>query len=158
MRGLGRHGSRPKYPILAVTPESPRPFPASEPFAIPGGTIGTVTIPRPPKGAGPSGRRLWRSVQAEFELGEHERALLVAMCRQVDRLDALEELIAAEGLLVTGHGTTKMHPAVVKARQTAIAVARIAACLRLPAGEEDEAAQPGQRRTGVRGVYQIGAA
>jgi len=53
-----------------------------------------VTIPRPPKGAGPSGRRLWRSVQAEFELGEHERALLVAMCRQVDRLDEPEELIA----------------------------------------------------------------
>jgi hypothetical protein len=117
-----------------------------------------MTIPRPPTGAGPSGRRLWRSVQREFELGEHERALLVAMCRQVDRLDALEELIAAEGLLVTGHGTTKMHPAVVEARQTAIAVARIAACLRLPAGEEDGDAQPGQRRTGVRGVYQIGAA
>jgi hypothetical protein len=117
-----------------------------------------VTIPRPPKGAGPSGRRLWRSVQREFELGEHERCLLTAMVRQVDRLDELEELIAAEGLLVTGHGTTKMHPAVVEARQTAIAVARIAACLRLPAGEEDEDAQPGQRRSGVRGVDQIGAA
>jgi hypothetical protein len=37
-------------------------------------------------------------------------------------------------------------------------VARIAACLRLPAGEEDETGQPGQRRTGVRGVYQIGVA
>jgi hypothetical protein len=117
-----------------------------------------MTIPRAPKGAGPAGRRLWRSVQAEFELGEHERALLVAMCRQVDRLDELEELITAEGLTVTGHGTVKMHPAVVEARQTAIAVARIAACLRLPAGEEDETAQPGQRRSGVRGVYQIGAA
>jgi hypothetical protein len=117
-----------------------------------------MTIPRPPKGAGPAGKRLWRSVQAEFELGEHERALLVAMCRQVDRLDELEELITAEGLMVSGHGTCKMHPAVVEARRTAIAVARIAACLRLPAGEEDEAAAPGQRRAGVRGVYQIGAA
>ena len=117
-----------------------------------------MTIPRPPKGAGPAGKRLWRSVQAEFELGEHERALLVAMCRQVDRLDELEALIAAEGLTVTGHGTVKMHPAVVEARQTAIAVARIAACLRLPAGEEDGDAQPGQRRTGVRGCYDRGAA
>ena len=78
------------------------------------------------------------------------------MPRQVDRLDELEALIAAEGLTVTGHGTVKMHPAVVEARQTAIAVARIAACLRLPAGEEDEEAVPaGQRRAGVRGVYQI---
>jgi hypothetical protein len=47
-----------------------------------------------------------------------------------------------------------MHPAVIEARQSAIAVARIAAALRLPAGEEDEGAQ-GQRRTGARGVYQI---
>ena len=114
-----------------------------------------MTIPRPPAGAGPSGRRLWRSVQREFELGEHERALLVAMCRQVDRLDALEALIADEGLMVSGHGTVKVHPAVIEARQSAIAVARIGAALRLPAGEEDEDAQPGQRRSGARGVYQI---
>jgi phage terminase small subunit len=115
-----------------------------------------VTIPRAPKGSGPSARRLWAAVQREYELGEHERALLVAMCRQVDRLDELEELITAEGLTVAGHGTVKMHPAVVEARQTAIAVARIAACLRLPAGEEDENSQ--QRRAGVRGVYSIGGA
>jgi hypothetical protein len=100
-------------------------------------------------------RRLWNAVQAEFELGEHERALLTAMCRQVDRLDELEALITAEGLMVCGHGTVKMHPAVVEARQSAIAVARIGAALRLPAGEEDEDAQPGQRWAGVRGVYQI---
>jgi hypothetical protein len=97
-------------------------------------------------------------VQRQFELGEHERALLVAMCRQVDRLDALEALIADEGLMVSGHGTTKVHPAVVEARQTAIAVARIAACLRLPAGEEEANAAPPQRRGGVRGVYSVGAA
>jgi hypothetical protein len=73
----------------------------------------------------------------------------------VDRLDELEQLIAAEGLTVTGHGTVKVHPCVVEARQTAIAVARISAALRLPAGEQDEGAQQGQRRTGVRGVYQF---
>jgi phage terminase small subunit len=115
-----------------------------------------VTIPRPPKGSGPAGRRLWRAVQRDFELGEHESALLTAMCRQVDRLAELEELIAAEGLMVSGHGTVKMHPAVVEARQTAIAVARISACLRLPAGEEDEGGQ--QRRAGARGVYMVGPA
>jgi phage terminase small subunit len=113
-----------------------------------------VTIPRVPKGSGPSGRRLWASVQRDFELGEHESALLTAMCRQVDRLDQLEALVDAEGLTVTGHGTVKMHPAVVEARQTAIAVARIAACLRLPSGDEDEAPVQ-QRRGGVRGVYSI---
>jgi hypothetical protein len=115
-----------------------------------------VAIPRAPKGSERAARRLWAAVQAEFELGEHERALLVALCRQVDRLDALEALIADEGLMVSGHGTCKVHPAVVEARQTAIAVARISACLRLPAGEEDEGGQ--QKRAGVRGVYSIGGA
>jgi hypothetical protein len=75
-----------------------------------------MTIPRPPKGAGPSGRRLWRSVQEAYEPEEHEQALLVAMVRQVDRLDALEAVIEAEGLTVAGHGTVKIHPAVVEAR------------------------------------------
>ena len=114
-----------------------------------------MTIPRPPKGSGSAGRRLWTEVQREFELGEHELALLTALVRQVDRLEALEALIAAEGLTVTGHGSVKMHPCVCEARQTAIAVARIAAALRLPAGEEDEDAKPGQRRAGVRGVYAL---
>jgi hypothetical protein len=117
-----------------------------------------MTIPRPPQGAGPSGRRIWRAVLGEFELDEHERALVTALVRQVDRLDALEALIAEEGLMVSGHGTVKMHPAVIEARQSAIAVARISAALRLPAGEQDEgqgAAGGTQRRSGVLGVYQI---
>lgn len=112
-----------------------------------------MAIPRVPKGAGPSGRRLWIAVVREFDLDEHERVLLSALVRQADRLDQLEALIADEGLTVSGHGTVKMHPAVVEARQTAIAIARIAACLRLPAGEEDGDSQ--QRRAGVRGVYQL---
>ena len=119
-----------------------------------------TTIPRPPKGAGPSGRRVWRAICAEFDLEEHERALVTALVRQVDRLDQLEELIAAEGLTVTGHGTQKMHPAVIEARQSAIAVARISAALRLPAGEQEEGqAAPGwPQRRAARGVYSIGGA
>jgi hypothetical protein len=114
-----------------------------------------MSIPRPPKGAGPSGRRLWKSVQECYELEEHERALLVALVRQVDRLDKLEDLIAADGLMATGHGTTKVHPAVVEARSTAIAVARISASLRLPAGDQDDDAAVPQWRGAARGVYQI---
>ena len=117
-----------------------------------------MSIPRPPKGTGPSGRR---AVLGEFELEEHERALVTALVRQVDRLDELEKLIAAEGLMVSGHGTMKMHPAVIEARQSAIAVARISAALRLPAGEQEDGQDaPGwpQRRGGARGVYGIGGA
>ena len=116
-----------------------------------------MSIPRPPKGAGTAGRRLWRAICGEYELEEHERALVTALVRQVDRLDALEDLVAAEGLMLTGHGTQKVHPAAVEARQTAIAIARIAAALRLPAGEQQEDGEDGrpQRRGAVRGVYQI---
>jgi hypothetical protein len=96
-------------------------------------------------------------VTSEYELDEHELALLAALVRQADRLEALEELVASEGLTVTGHGTVKIHPAVVEARQTAIAVARIAAALRLPSGEQDQADDRSQRRAGVRGVYQFPA-
>jgi hypothetical protein len=117
-----------------------------------------VSIPRAPKGAGPSGRRAWRAILGEFELDEHERALVVALVRQIDRLDQLEQLIAAEGLTVHGHGTVKMHPAVIEARQSAIAVARISAALRLPSGEQGEDVPVWQRRTGARGVYSIGGA
>jgi hypothetical protein len=116
-----------------------------------------MAIPAAPKGAGRSGRRLWREIQADYELSEHETALLVALVRQVDRLDKLEELITEEGLTVAASHGVKMHPAVIEARQTAIAVARISAALRLPAGEtdDDEVKPSGQRRTGVRGVYSI---
>jgi hypothetical protein len=119
-----------------------------------------MSIPRAPKGAGPAGRRLWRAVLGEFELDEHERALVTALVRQIDRLDQLEDLIAAEGLMVSGHGTRKVHPAVVEARQSAIAVARISAALRLPSGEQGETPDGTvwQRRTGARGVYRIGPA
>jgi hypothetical protein len=117
--------------------------------------MAVMSVPRAPKGAGPAGRRLWRAVQEKYELDEHESALLAALCRQVGRLDELEALIEAEGLVVEGHGTCKIHPAVVEARQTAIAVARISASLRLPSGDEDAEPGRGQRRGAARGVYQI---
>ena len=116
-----------------------------------------MSIPRAPAGAGPSGRRLWREIQADYELSEHETALLVALVRQVDRLDKLEELITAEGLTVDASHGVKMHPAVPEARASAIAIARISAALQLPAGDTGDTAKP-QRRTGVRGVYSIGGA
>ena len=119
-----------------------------------------MTIPRPPQGAGPSGRRIWRAILGDFELDEHERALVTALVRQVDRLDQLEALIEAEGLTVTGHRTMKMHPAVVEARQSAIAVARISAALRLPAGEQEDGqgAAGGTQRAGRAGCTRFTAA
>lgn len=52
---------------------------------------------------------------------------------------------------------TKAHPAAVEARAQKIALARLLAALRLPAGAEDDQAsgRRPQRRSGPRGVYGI---
>jgi phage terminase small subunit len=108
-----------------------------------------------------AGRRLWRSILREYVLEEHELALLREMTRTVDQLDDLAAVVAKDGLMVRGPRLTeRVHPAVVEARQLRIALARLAAALRLPAGDEgSEDAKVGtrrpQRRVGARGVYQL---
>lgn len=110
-----------------------------------------------PKGTKPGGRRLWRAVVADYELEEHERALLVEAVRTVDLLAELDAVVKAEGLFMQLGDGWRTHPAVVEARQQRITLARLLAALRLPAGEEGDqqaTARP-QRRVGARGVYGI---
>lgn len=110
--------------------------------------------PRPPRGLKTAGKRLWIDVQGKYELEEHESALLLEMCRTADRLEALNAIVAGDGLLDDASG--RVHPAAVEARQLGIAFARLSAALRLPAGDEADhqadARRP-QRRSGARGVY-----
>jgi hypothetical protein len=97
---------------------------------------------------GTSGRRLWRSILADFDLSEHELVLLNEACRTVDQLDAFAEVVAAQGVIEADTG--KAHPAVVESRQLRLALARLVATLRMPTGDED--AVP-QRRGAARGAY-----
>lgn len=108
-------------------------------------------LPKPPAGVRAGGRRLWESVTSEYELAEHEALLLREACRTVDLLDSLDAAIRRDGALGPDG---RAHPAAVEARQQRIALARILASLRLPAGDEDEG-RP-QRRVGVRGTYALG--
>jgi hypothetical protein len=94
------------------------------------------------------------SVTSAYELEEHEIALLVEACRTRDVLDRLAETVAREGELLAG----KAHPGLVEARQQRIALARLLAALRLPAGAEGDhqsGARRPQRRAGARGVYKL---
>lgn len=113
--------------------------------------------PRVPSGTAASGRRLWLDVLREYQLEEHEMALLREMVRTVDLLDDLDAQVRQDGLMVEGPGgTRRVHPAAVEARQQKIALARLSASLRLPAGEEGDeqkSARRPQRRVGARGVY-----
>lgn len=112
---------------------------------------------RAPAGLGTAGRRLWDSVMRDYELDEHERALLVEAVRTVDLLAELDASVRADGALISSPQGLKAHPAAVEARQQRIALARLLAVLRLPSGDEGDQ-RPGarpQRRVGVRRPYGI---
>ena len=114
-------------------------------------------IPKAPPDARAPGRALWASVTTEYDLEEHERALLIEAVRTVDVLAELDAAVRSEGAIVEGPSGTRAHPALVEARAQRITLARLLAALRLPsgdAGDEKVSARP-QRRSGARGVYGI---
>jgi len=61
--------------------------------------MGTV---RAPAGLGKAGRALWREVNREFGLAPHESAILIQVCRVIDRLDAIELELSGASLTVEG--------------------------------------------------------
>src|SRR5258707_10111091 len=109
---------------------------------------GKAGVPSAPKGAGTSGRALWRDVLAKYDLEEHELALLREAVRTVDDLDGLAAVVARDGMTIG----SRVHPALVEALQLRIALARLLGALRLPAGDEDDQAvgRRPQRRVGAR--------
>ncbi len=115
-------------------------------------------LPSPPRGTAKPGRELWRSVLGQFDLEEHELALLREIVRTVDALDRLAAIVLEEGDVITDDkGNRRAHPASVEARQLRIALARLQAALRLPDGDagDQSANRRPQRRVGARGIYQI---
>jgi hypothetical protein len=109
-----------------------------------------MTRTRTPRGLKTGGARLWKRVLDEFELGEHEEAVLLQACRIVDVLDRLQAVIDAEEVIVTSSQGPKMNPAVVEFRQQAVVLAKCMASLRIPLGEEESAGRQPQQRVGVR--------
>ena len=109
-------------------------------------------IPATPKGAGPSGKALWRDILSKYVLEEHELALLREAVRTVDDLDALAAATARDGVTIGA----RVHPAQVESRQLRLVLARVLAALRLPAGDEGDQVRRPQRRVGVRGFYKGG--
>jgi len=115
-------------------------------------------IPTAPRGTRAPGRRLWRAVLEEYSLEEHEMALLREAVRTVDLLDELDGLVRRDGALQDSPQGLRAHPAAVEARQQRIALARLLAALRMPAGAGDDVqagARRPQRRAGARGTYGI---
>lgn len=108
-----------------------------------------------PSGLKAGGRKLWRSVTDDFELGEHELSILVEASRTVDALDALESIIRTEGVTNISPQGVRAHPALVEARQQRVTLAKLVASLRIPLEDDQEAARTPQKRSGVRSISGI---
>ena len=95
------------------------------------------------------GRRLWNRVQKEFELGQHEEAVLLQACRIVDVLDRLQTVIDEGDVVISSPQGTKANPAIVEFRQQAVTLAKCMASLRIPIDDGQTGRQP-QQRVGIR--------
>ncbi len=113
-----------------------------------------MTTPPAPRGTGPSGRRLWRSVLKDFALDEHELSLLRQAVRTADLCDDLQALVDTDGPIVEG----RAHPGLVELRQQRILLARLVVALRVPMGEQEDDAPARTQYRGTRGVYGIRSA
>lgn len=93
------------------------------------------STPKAPAGLAGRGRKFWREACAKYEFDRQEVELLVEVCRSLDRLDALDALVAEQGQTVTGStGQTVLHPGIAEARQQRIVLARLVKALAIPEG------------------------
>lgn len=102
-----------------------------------------------PRGLGNPGQKLWKSIEGEFDLAEHELAQLEEACRVRDTIAALRAQVNTDGVMLTSSQGQRLHPGIAEIRQQQLALARLLATLQVPALEEDML--PASR--GVRGTY-----
>src|SRR5690349_20287444 len=100
-----------------------------------------------PPGLKGSGRELWRSTVAEFELEQHELDLLREACRTLDGIDSLQSAVDRDGPLNLSPQGLRAHPALVELRQQRICFARLVAQLGIPTVEQADESGKSQRRS-----------
>lgn len=75
---------------------------------------------------------MWTAITTEYELAQHELAVLLEACRTVDALQALDDLVRSEGVTNTSPQGVRAHPALVEARQQRLTLAKLFASLQIP--------------------------
>jgi hypothetical protein len=103
-------------------------------------------VPDPPPHLGAAGLAAWAAYTSRFTFRPDEVPVLTRLVRTVDRLAALDDVLAREGLEQDGAA----HWALVESRLLGAVLPRLVASLRLP--EDDAGARP-QRRSGYRAPY-----
>ena len=104
-----------------------------------------------PKGLGPAGKALWKSILDDlapgWEFDARELHLLERACRCADELKTLEAAIDRDGLIAKGSRSQPvMHPAMQEARQLRLAQLRLLGALELTDPAANIAATPSVRR------------
>lgn len=105
---------------------------------------------RMPVGLEKRGKALWKSIFDAYEISEAEASILEQACRTRDVIDALQEQVASDGMMIASSQGSRLHPGIVEARQQRLALARLLATLGAQAPDDDDDLP---RSTGARGVY-----
>ncbi len=87
----------------------------------------------PPAGLRRSGRAFWRSVLAAYELDARDEPVLLEVCRTLDEVDLLREVVDRDGVTSTGSaGQVVEHPALTGLRAHRATLDRLLLRLALP--------------------------
>ena len=97
--------------------------------------------PGPPAGLGAAGRRLWRAVQADYDLTTPETELLRQACQVADLIARLEAELAGDDLVVPGsRGQPAINPVVDRLTAQRRLLESLIRSLALPFPEEHQGA------------------
>jgi phage terminase small subunit len=107
--------------------------------------------PRAPSGLKRRGRAIFKQITAIYVLDPGESVLLHELCRTVDRIDAIEAQLAADGLSVTGGRgqIPRAHPLLCALTEAQRTVSRLVAELALPMPGEQADRTPQKKAPAV---------
>jgi hypothetical protein len=105
-----------------------------------------MSEPKTPTGLRAAGRKLWESSTAEFELAQHELALLEEACRTRDYIRDLDKAVRGDGVMIPSSQGSRLHPAIAEGRQQRLALARMLVTLQIPPLADDDLPAAGRVR------------
>lgn len=94
--------------------------------------------PRKPTGLKGGGARLWNTITTEYELETNELSVLAEVCLTKTRIEQLDKIVDAEGLIIDSPQGKKMNPAAVEGRQLRLLLNQLARTLKFPGLELDK--------------------
>lgn len=105
-----------------------------------------------PVGLTGPGLALWTSVVADFELGDHELAVLQDACRTMNVIHALQARVDRDGVMNESPQGLRVHPGVVELRQQRLALTKLLGSLAIPVPTDEPASMRGKAPYGIRGA------